>query len=499
MALSTLYKNIVEFGFHLVPVGHPLSDTNMMEWRISFAVAERALVWSFNHVQMQCYAVMKLILKEYINPHCSPQCRVLCSYFIKTFLFWEYEETDPSYWHKENLRECLMRLLSNFCECVRSGYLRHYFIPSFNLLSVKMTRDVQRELLSVFDAIRHADISIIKECKSLNKVWIECLNHDADQTCVAETIQRHLLRSDLCMMRLVQEIEGVVLTLRRLNHVDSFKLISPFINHFQLHRAVYKTHLTSFAMRILLHHASNERSYIPLQSVRNKTLYGPLRFLQSNAFGIDITTSRLWYAMYLTKCGDYRLSLSIINKVLSNISPSTLYYTDSDLFNTTDETKRRYVDTFSINNTRVTARARRAWMFNLNIQPYHMDMVPTAIQIELIHCDKNKGVTLSPFVCAYYLLFLNYCGLCQYDNRDRALRQLSNVIINREQWGLYLNHTCNIAGHCLLSVGETEQARDMFMLSNLFTTPNLRFHYCNSAQYYLQCLPNNAANTCMTS
>ena len=53
-------KSIVDFGFHLVPVGHPKSDRNMMEWRISFSVAERALVWSFNHVQIQCYAVLKL-------------------------------------------------------------------------------------------------------------------------------------------------------------------------------------------------------------------------------------------------------------------------------------------------------------------------------------------------------------------------------------------------------------------------------------------------------
>ena len=35
-----------------------------------FSVAERTLVWSYNHIQMQCYAVMKLILKEFINPHC---------------------------------------------------------------------------------------------------------------------------------------------------------------------------------------------------------------------------------------------------------------------------------------------------------------------------------------------------------------------------------------------------------------------------------------------
>ena len=91
-------KSIVDFGFHLVPVGHPNSAMNMMEWRISFSVAEQTLVWSFNHVQIQCYAVMKIILKEFITPHCRPDNRVLCSYFVKTFLFWKYEETDLSFW-----------------------------------------------------------------------------------------------------------------------------------------------------------------------------------------------------------------------------------------------------------------------------------------------------------------------------------------------------------------------------------------------------------------
>ena len=51
-------KTIVNFGFHLVPIGHPKSNTNMMEWRISFSVAERTFVWYFNHIQMQCYAVI---------------------------------------------------------------------------------------------------------------------------------------------------------------------------------------------------------------------------------------------------------------------------------------------------------------------------------------------------------------------------------------------------------------------------------------------------------
>ena len=94
--------SIVNSGFHLVPIGHPHSKTRSLEWRISFSLAERTLVWSFNHTQMQCYAVMKIILKEFIKTKCSQQNQILCSYFIKSFLFWEFERKDLSFWEANN-------------------------------------------------------------------------------------------------------------------------------------------------------------------------------------------------------------------------------------------------------------------------------------------------------------------------------------------------------------------------------------------------------------
>ena len=90
---------IEKFGCHLVPIGHPLSTRKSLEWRLSFSIAERRLVWSFSHTQMQCYAVMKLILKEYVKTNSVEKHKsVLCSYFIKTFLFWQFENTERYFW-----------------------------------------------------------------------------------------------------------------------------------------------------------------------------------------------------------------------------------------------------------------------------------------------------------------------------------------------------------------------------------------------------------------
>ena len=70
--------DITNFGCHLVPVSHPLSPHKDMEWRISFSVAERTLVWAFNHVQIQCYAMLKIIFKEFIKVKCVVRKTMYC-------------------------------------------------------------------------------------------------------------------------------------------------------------------------------------------------------------------------------------------------------------------------------------------------------------------------------------------------------------------------------------------------------------------------------------
>ena len=388
-----------------------------------------------------------------------------------------------------------MHLLADFCQCVRLRSLRHYFIPSFNLLSVKMTDQAKIEILRIFDMILQSDISIIKECKTLNKVWVECLHRDSDTVNVIQIKKMNLLRNDEYMMNFIENLQMQALSLLYDRFLDLLTLTNQLINRYHMYHAVDKTQLMAFVIKILFTYVSISLTYISLHSVGNKSLYEPRRFLQSNVSGIDISTCKLWYAMLMTNSGDYHLSLRIINKVLSSISPYVLYFTGIDHFNVSDETKERYVDMFRSNDTRVTERARRAWMFDLRILPSDMDMIPVAIQVELIHCDEHYGVLLSPFVCAYFLMFLNYCGLRQYDNRDNALRQLIDAVNNPEQRGAFRWHSYNIAGHCLLSVGEIEQAWDMFMHSYQSTLHDLRVHRLNSVRYYLQCLSNNATHS----
>ena len=472
-------SSIINFGCHLVPVGHPHSDTKSMEWRISFSVAEKTLVWSFNHVQMQCYAVMKIILKEFIKVRCSPQNQVLCSYFIKTFLFWKYEARDVNFWCADNFRECIMYLITEFSQCLREGVLRHYFIPRFNLLSVKLTRAAQAELLQLFDIILQSDISVLRQCRTLKNIWSEFLNVVGNKNIVLHDIQRrNMLKNDRCMMRQIMIFDIFITKVSQLH--DQYYVTSALLP------LSCKTRLKTFVLIRCLF-LKRVRSLIQ-HDFGNKDSYQSHQSLQTDTFSIDISSSKLWYAILLLKRRDYSSVLNITNQILSSISPYVIYEgTGTDLVQTNDdsEARRLYVDMFLDSDITVIQRARKAWMFALYLEKDMAYLVPLAIQIELYFSDPTFNIRISPLTCTYYLQFLCYHRMCQYDCRNRALQQLIELLADTERITNETYHTGNIAGHCLLLAGERALAWEVFNKSYQYTQRHPPFDKYNSALWYL--------------
>ena len=441
-------SSIVKFGFHLVPVGHPHSDMQETEWRISFSLAERALVWSFNHVQMQCYAIMKIILKEFIKVSCSPQNQVLCSYFIKTFLFWKYEETEVNFWHADNFRECIKYILSEFSKCVREGVLKHYFIPRFNLLSVKLTRAAQVELVHLLDIIIESDISILKECRTFQNIWSDFLQIDQNRSNVLCNLKRrNMLNIDKCIIQVIGALECQLLLFQGTHFLC--KAISETLTVF------CKTRFKTIVLRkyIFMHIRSILRNNCGLG---NKGVYQIRQMAQNETLSFDVSTCKLWCGILLYIRKDFQSTLDIVNKVLSNIPPFALHELQEG-----HEREQLYVDMFLDSDTTITQRARKAWMSRMLFTKDMSDSLPLGIQIELYFCD--HVLFLSPFTCAYYLQFLCYHEMCQYNNRDRALQQLFEVSYNPEQSGNWYT-SANIPGHCMLLAGKRAQVQYVFTI-----------------------------------
>ena len=88
-------RHIVNEGSNVVPISSKaphFSEAADREWRISFSLAEKTLIHAMNHHQFLCYGLLKMFLNEVIKKTVGIE-DLLCSYFLKTAMFWEITES----------------------------------------------------------------------------------------------------------------------------------------------------------------------------------------------------------------------------------------------------------------------------------------------------------------------------------------------------------------------------------------------------------------------
>ncbi|XP_063414859.1 uncharacterized protein LOC134696836 [Mytilus trossulus] len=139
-------QSIIKHGVLFVPVGVKGSPKENIEWRISFSVGEKFIINTFTHTQLLCYALLKILLKDVISTY--TECEdLLCSYFLKTIMFWISEELPQSIWKPETLIPCFMRCLRRLIYSVDYSICLHYFIPENNMFENKIEGRARRILL----------------------------------------------------------------------------------------------------------------------------------------------------------------------------------------------------------------------------------------------------------------------------------------------------------------------------------------------------------------
>lgn len=148
---TDVFNNITQYGVLFVPVGCKTSPYEHIEWRISFSIAEKDLIHSFTHVQFVCYATLKTVVSDVVK---KLHGEVLCSYFIKTIMFWISEEIELERWREQYIAQYYLVCLKRLIYCVEYRICLHYFIPEINFFDDRFTDnervDVVRTLLDIY-------------------------------------------------------------------------------------------------------------------------------------------------------------------------------------------------------------------------------------------------------------------------------------------------------------------------------------------------------------
>jgi hypothetical protein len=151
-----LIDDIVNYGCLLVPIGPKEIENNELLWRISFSMAEKQLSHAMNYTQILCYALLKLSLKNIIDRNGKVK-GLLCSYFMKTSVFWLSEEISTNAFQLQSLFHCYFLCLDKIISWVKCCYCPNYFIPEHNMFRGKINQYNSRQLLDVLERLRNGE------------------------------------------------------------------------------------------------------------------------------------------------------------------------------------------------------------------------------------------------------------------------------------------------------------------------------------------------------
>ncbi|XP_062572675.1 uncharacterized protein LOC134234615 [Saccostrea cucullata] len=181
-----IVDDIVNNGCHFVAIGHKLGRHEDHEWRISFSLAEQKLVYAMNHCQFLTYCLLKLFLTEIINNGLDEDDKLLCSYHMKTVVFWVIQQNTLPHWRPLNLLGCFWVCFKLVLKWVYEGVCPNFFIPDNNMFLSKIHGYKQRQLFMRLYGLYEKGLAFLLQIPSIRSYIINVLHNPKVSICTDE-------------------------------------------------------------------------------------------------------------------------------------------------------------------------------------------------------------------------------------------------------------------------------------------------------------------------
>ncbi|VDI23863.1 Hypothetical predicted protein [Mytilus galloprovincialis] len=438
-----LISKIISCGVLYVPIGYKGSINENLQWRISFSVAEKILIFSFNHVQFLCYALLKILVKEIVGKH-EDLNTLLCSYFLKTLMFWILKESEPSMWRPDKIIPCFMACLKRLIYCVEYSTLLHYFIPDNNLFYLRFDRVKKDKMTRIMNNLFEKGIYCFAQSETLNDMMRLYVNAASIARCV------------LSLYEMTNAVHGPPpQSVKRLYHF--------------LHKSSTKTSRSIFFVMLSLAHqkvpqisqnqprSSNKHKYYKYKQDRSHMMIG---------INSDAVTGWLLLASFLYVHENYLLSLDITNHALRKCTDEKVYPSQIGL------------DQNQLNLLHLLKRAELCTLSKLFTVRNPQFIEVSKISPQEFKLKKGEQVfPFHPMIFAHFLSFLCYHHLHNIRSRNQCLFQVLSIIVQHITSGRWrpMSHSLSFIclGICSQIMGETDWARNGFFIVTQFDELNL--------------------------
>ncbi|KAK3086839.1 hypothetical protein FSP39_024286 [Pinctada imbricata] len=421
-----LYDDVTDIcgnGCFLVPINSKqqrYSDTWDLEWRISFTFAEKKMVYSMNHCQFLCYGLSKLFLNEVLKKTFACE-DLLCSYFIKSAVFWEISE-DSNNWSYFNFLSKFWNVFRRLINWVSKGYCPNFFIPENNMFYGKIHGEKQRMLLSTMRDLYREGFRCLLRCTSLNETLSKIFTYpaaalicDENERASMSTIERErlkiILTADTLSISSAQEKRKIVESLRNMLTLDTDSAVMTSALSLTVVNTVrtYAEHLFFKHREIHQHRYSNSKRYCDIKSALSLTRKTRTHLHMNN----------LLYAKLMYMTGNYHRTIDILHYIVHNLRTQP----------------HKYV--WTLNRAFITNMLTQEITYSSFVNSHILNCIKidclTAIdelKLECVAVHKTCGESvlfIPPLVFLYFLLFLSYIRIGENQRGYAALEDLRTL------------------------------------------------------------------------
>ncbi|XP_062566357.1 uncharacterized protein LOC134228693 [Saccostrea cucullata] len=326
--------DIVKNGCHFVAIGHKLGNHEDHEWRISFSKAEQKLVYAMNHCQFLTYGLLKLILTEIINNGVGDDDKLLCSYHMKTAVFWVIQQNAIPHWCPQNLLGGFWVCFKLILKWVFEAVCPNFFIPGNNMFLSKIHGVKQHQLFERLSELYKKGLAFLLHSPSIRSYIIDVLYNPRnfictdDHTLISEDeFDRNLFNEILSQYAIPGKLD-IQICIRYLHTIEQM-ISSPLLTQYQVIMLQNMTSRSLMNTAFIFHMETctpdNKLSYRA-----DKMSSHMLKLAASFGYITDM----LYMAMYYYKTLRYVVALSIIEMIKFKLAqPYVMYkYIDAEMY-----------------------------------------------------------------------------------------------------------------------------------------------------------------------
>ena len=443
-----LKDKLLSGGCVYVPVGPRNSSDYDMLWRISFALAERQLILRMTYAQILCYALLKIVLKECINKNDLTR-DLLCSYFMKTCLFWVIEETDnnENIWSSANLFNCFNLCITKITGWVNDCVCPNYFLPQNNMFIGRIHDGNKSNLLDILHMITD-DTRALLLCESLDQ---------RQPSAEGAEIEREAKLDILCYRAMhiypfdsMDLLQSALDTINKLYDSETHNFTKGAVKRFQA--------------------SMNQELAQMLKIPDNAAGAANARRSQKvhllNACSGDASCGFILLASFHYVQGHYYTALEILNTTLQKLTPDVLQSRQAEY---TQDQKEMYTNSVCGLGLSLEAKMKVAIINNIVLLD-NSSIVPVEFQPEV---DHNRSLYVMPPVAyAHSIMFLCFHHLRDDANKIKSIRRLEEVVIGKYYvLDRHFSNALTLLGACYEVIGDLSNAKRCYLMA-LNNPPN---------------------------